>query len=172
MGDPRAALTAGAVAERLAVVRTRIAAAGGDPGRVRVVAVTKGFGPAAVEAAAGAGLFDIGENYAQELGGKVVATGHLAALRWHFLGPLQRNKVARLAQVVAVWQSVDRRAAVDAIAAASPGASVFIQVNLAEDPNRPGCSWAAVGDLVRRGQGAGLDVQGLMGVAPLGHGSG
>ena len=33
------------VAARVAEARDRIARAGGDPGRIRIVAVTKGFGP-------------------------------------------------------------------------------------------------------------------------------
>jgi PLP dependent protein len=41
--------------------------AGVTPSLVRVVAVTKGFGPEAVVAARRAGLDDVGENYAQEL---------------------------------------------------------------------------------------------------------
>ena len=56
-----------AVRANLALVRERIAAAGGDVQRVRVVAVTKGFGPDAVRDALAAGVVDIGENYADEL---------------------------------------------------------------------------------------------------------
>ncbi len=55
------------VGQRLLGVRARIRTSGGDPERLRIVAVTKGFGPAAVEAARRAGLIDMGENYAQEL---------------------------------------------------------------------------------------------------------
>ena len=155
------------VSERLAQLRARMAAAGGDPARIRVVAVTKGFGPAAVEAAAGAGLTDVGENYAQELLAKATALGPAGpAVRWHFLGPIQRNKVGRLAPVVSVWQALDRPAAADAVAAAAPGAPVLVQVNLADDPHRPGCSWTDVEGLVHHAEAAGLDVLGLMGVAP------
>ena len=57
---------AAAVAGRLAAVRRRIESAGGDVDRVRIVAVTKGFGADAVRAALAAGVVDIGENFAQE----------------------------------------------------------------------------------------------------------
>ncbi len=53
-----------AVAARLRVVRERLVAAGGAD--VVIVAVTKGFGPDAVEAAVSVGLDDIGESYAQD----------------------------------------------------------------------------------------------------------
>src|ERR1700724_3520382 len=55
------------VSARLAAIRRRIEGGGGDPGVVRVVAVTKGFGPEAVATARNVGLTDIGKNYSQEL---------------------------------------------------------------------------------------------------------
>ena len=55
------------VASGAQAARDRIERAGGDPLRVRIVAVTKGFGPEVVAAAVAAGLTDIGENYADEL---------------------------------------------------------------------------------------------------------
>ncbi|MCY4036559.1 MAG: hypothetical protein OXF64_03785, partial [bacterium] len=53
------------IADRLQSLRERLSRCGGD--QVKIVAVTKGFGPEAVTAAAKAGLIDVGENYAQEL---------------------------------------------------------------------------------------------------------
>ena len=59
-----------------------------------------------------AGLRDLGENYAAELVAKAGGTGSGAvpadATRWHFLGAVQRNKVAQLAPIVSLWQSVSR----------------------------------------------------------------
>ena len=98
------------VAERLAMVRDRIASAGAAPGSVTVVAVTKGFGSEAVAAQPSrAGLIDIGENYAQEMLRKV--EGAPPGVRWHFLGELQRNKLARLAPHVYLWHGLDTRRA-------------------------------------------------------------
>lgn len=147
----------------LAAVRERIASTGRDPSAVRVVAMTKGFGPDAVVAAVDAGLLDCGENYAQGLLAKVDEAP--PETRWHFLGPVQRNKVKRLAPHVVLWQSIDREAAAAAVAHHRPGAAVLVQVNLAGDPGRPGCGWDEVAPLVDQARGHGLDVQGLMGVA-------
>ena len=58
-------IDAGQVRERLAVVEARIDAAGGTG--VDVLAVTKGFGADAIDAAVAVGCRRIGENYAQEL---------------------------------------------------------------------------------------------------------
>jgi PLP dependent protein len=162
---PTAAVAA--VAANLATVRRRIEVAGGDPGQITIVAVTKGFGPDAVAAAAGAGLTDLGENYAQELAAKAASAP--AGLSWHFLGPVQRNKVAGLAQHVGLWQAVDRLAAGEAIARRQPGAKVLVQVMVSHDPGKHGCPPAEVPDLVLRLQQMELDVRGLMAVGPAGE---
>ena len=73
----------------LGQVRERIVAAGGDPERITVVAVTKGFGVEAVEAAREAGATHVGENYAQELLAKAEALAPGPAPLWHFIGGLE-----------------------------------------------------------------------------------
>jgi PLP dependent protein len=163
------AVTASAVAERLAEVHERIAAAGGVPGGVRVVAVTKGFGADAVEAAVAAGVVDLGENYADELVEKSDATGAGSELRrWHFLGRVQRNKVRRVAAIVHLWQAVDRVAAGREIALRAPGARVLVQVNVSGEPQKHGCHFDDVPAVVGPLRALGLDVEGLMAVGPTG----
>jgi pyridoxal phosphate enzyme (YggS family) len=157
----------GAVAANLATVRRRIEAAGGDPGRVTVVAVTKGFGLDAVSAALQAGLADLGENYGQELAAKAAAAP--PGPTWHFLGPVQRNKVAGIARYVRVWQAVDRLAAGEAIARRQPGGCVLVQVKLGDEPGKHGCPPAEAPDLVARLRQLELDVRGLMAVGPTGE---
>lgn len=159
-------LSASAVAERVLDVRRRVESHGGDPERVRIVAVTKGFGPEAVDAARLAGLADVGENYAQEVAAKAPVAA--AGTRWHFLGPVQRNKVARLAPVVTTWHAIDRLAAARAVAAARPGAEVMVQVNVVGDPARPGCLPDALADLVALIRELPVDLSGLMAVGPAG----
>jgi pyridoxal phosphate enzyme (YggS family) len=155
--------------ERLAVVRQRIADAGGDPQAITLVAVTKGFGPEVALAAAGAGLLDLGENYAQELVAKapvLADAGH--QVRWHAIGRLQRNKVRSLASVVSLWQTVDRIDLGLEIARRAPGAAVLVQVNVSDEPQKGGCAPADATELVGRLADAGLDVQGLMTVGRTG----
>jgi PLP dependent protein len=160
-------LDAATVAERLAGVQRRIADAGGDPDRVTVVAVTKGFGPEAVAAALGAGLEHIGENYAQELEAKAVAVD-AGAPCWHFIGRLQRNKVRRLASLVTLWESVDRLSLGEEIARRAPGARVLVQANISGEEAKGGCPPEEIPDLVGRLVDLGLDVRGLMGIAAAG----
>lgn len=149
-------------------IRDRIAAAGGDPAAIRLLAVTKGHGADVVRAAAAAGLVDVGESYARELLGKAEELDGQVALRWHFIGQLQRNKVRALALRVHLWQSVDRVALGAEVARRAPGAAVLAQVNLTDDPRRGGCPPADAPELVAHLRDLGLDVRGLMAVAARG----
>ncbi len=138
---------------------------------MRVIGVTKGFGPEAVRAARAAGLTDLGENYAAELGAKAAADPDDAGVVWHFLGAVQRNKVAQLAPLVGLWQSVARRAEGERIARFAPGAPVLVQVETTGLPGRNGCPPAATGELVAQLVDLGLEVRGLMTVAAPGDGT-
>jgi pyridoxal phosphate enzyme (YggS family) len=153
------------VTAALAEVRARIASTGRAAGDVGIVAVTKGFGPEAVAAAVAAGLPDCGENYAQSLLDKAGAVP--PAVRWHFLGPVQRNKVKHLAPLVHLWHGIDRVVAGEEVARRAPGAAVLVQVNLTGDDARPGVAWDGATALVDDLRRLDLDVRGLMGVAAL-----
>jgi PLP dependent protein len=161
------------LAARVAEVRERIRAAAPDPDRVTLVAVTKGFGAAVVRDALAAGLADIGESYVQEL---VAKADELAAEpgragagpRWHAIGRLQRNKVRKAAPHVALWHSVDRLALGAEIARFAPGAAVLVQVNVAGEATKGGCEPAEVPALVAGLVERGLDVRGIMAMAPAG----
>lgn len=152
---------------RLAEVRNRIVRAGGDPDRITVVAVAKGFPAKAVQSAAAAGLADIGESYAQELAAKAEACAGVP-LRWHFIGRLQRNKVRLVAPVVTLWQSVDRAELGEEIARRAPGANVLAQINVSGEPQKGGCPPQETVALVADLGSLGLRVQGLMAVGAVG----
>jgi uncharacterized pyridoxal phosphate-containing UPF0001 family protein len=156
--------------ERLAVVRARIEAGAPEPDKVTLVAVTKGFGADAVRAALGAGLTAVGENYADELVAKAaeVAADAEPAPEWHYLGAIQRNKVARLAPLVSCWQSVSRVEEGRAIARRHPGARVLVEVDVAGLPGRGGVPPAEVPGLVAALRDEDLDVAGLMAVGAPG----
>jgi pyridoxal phosphate enzyme (YggS family) len=162
-------MDASTVRANLQRVRDRIAAAGRDPESVALVAVTKGHPASIVRSAVEAGLVDLGENYAQELEAKAgdVSDGS-EEVRWHFIGQLQRNKVRHVAHLVSVWQSVDRLRLGEEIARHRPAARVLVQVNLTEDPNRGGTRPGLAAGLVDGLRDLGLDVGGLMAVAPVG----
>lgn len=151
------------VAERLAEVRQRIAAAGGTG--VEVLAVTKMFGVEHCWAAYRAGCRAVGENYAQELVAKF-ADSPKPPFAVHFIGQLQTNKVRLLAPVIDVYESVDRPSLVSELAKRAPGAAVLVQVACRNEEGKGGCPIAEVPALVASAQAAGLDVRGLMTVGP------
>ena len=175
-GAEPGSLSPAEVAARLTVVRARIAAVGVDPATVEVLAVTKGHPLEVVALARAAGLFDLGENYAQELVAKATATAAAAALsvpgeavaslRWHFIGRLQTNKVGQLAPFVTLWQTVDRAEVVAQLVRRAPGARVLIQVNATGEAHKAGCQPSDTAKLVDQARAGGLIVEGLMTLGP------
>jgi PLP dependent protein len=167
-----------ALAERIDAVRDRIAAAAPDPSGVRLVAVTKGFDADTVRSALDAGLADIGESYVQELVAKATAIdaeiddglgpAGRPGPRWHAIGRLQRNKVRKAAPFVSLWHSVDRLSLGAEIARHAPGAAVLVQVNAGGEEQKGGCPPSMAPGLVAGLRDLGLDVQGVMAIAPQG----
>jgi PLP dependent protein len=159
-------IDAALVVDRVAAVRRRIDDAGGV--RVTLVAVTKGFGPDALEAAATAGVGDIGENYAQELSTKSELAKRLG-LTVHFIGRLQTNKVRSVAGDVGLWQSVDRPAVAVEIAKRAPGVRVLVEVNVSGEAQKGGCDPTDADKIVGECTRLGLAVQGLMAIGRAGE---
>ncbi len=160
-----------ALPERLAQVRAEIArcqAAGGWTHAVTIVAVTKGFGPDAVTAALDAGLADIGENRVQEALDKmsrVAAPG----VRWHLIGHLQRNKAKLVPGRFAFVHSVDSLDLAEELnRRAREPVRVLLQVNVAREPQKSGCTPEQAPGLARQVAGlTALQLDGLMTLAPL-----
>ena len=139
------------ITANLNTVNARIAEAAAAVGRVttdvRLVAVSKKFGPDYVEVAVAAGLQDLGENKVQEALQKQAATGALQ-VNWHLIGHLQSNKARKAAEAFDWIHSVD---SVDLLrrldrAAADCGRSphLLIQVDLADEPTKHGAPEAEV----------------------------
>src|SRR6266704_4931023 len=163
-----------ALPERLAHVRAEIARrqqAGGWTHPVTLVAVTKGFGLDAVEAALGAGLTELGENRVQEALEKI-DTPAGARATWHLIGHLQRNKAKQVPGRFALVHSVDATALALELArrAGERGVKqrVLLQVNVAGETQKTGCPPGEAPALARAVAGlAPLALEGLMTVAPL-----
>ncbi len=145
-----------AIAERLKRVQDRIrtaaAACGRDAGSVRLVAVTKTFGPDAVRAAVAAGATDIGENYIQEAREKFDALGPLPVRR-HFIGHLQSNKARHavaLFDLIHTVDSVKLGRELDRCARrAGKRQAVLVQVSVAGESSKSGVAPEEALPLVR-----------------------
>lgn len=158
------------VAANLAAIERRITATGRVLESVRIVAVTKTFPSSVVRAAAAVGLDTIGENYVDELEAKSRATEDLT-LRWHFLGALQSNKIARIVVASDVVCGVSRLKELEKIAAHHPGMVIYVEVDHTGEAARNGASPREVEELVHRARDLELDVRGLMTVAPTDPGA-
>ncbi len=156
------------VAERLAVVHERIAAAAARAGRaadgIQLVAISKAQPDDRVLAAAAAGVTVFGENRA---GGLAAHHALLPDVEWHFVGHLQTNKVRNVRPRVSVLHSLDRPSLVEAWLK-GPGTppAAYVQVDLAAEPQKGGVDPEGAGPLVEMARGYGIEVLGLMTLPP------
>ena len=144
-----------AIADGLAQVRERIAAAeraaGRAPGSVRLLAVSKKMTAEDVRAALAAGQRAFGENYAQELRDKRAAlTAEPQPPEWHYIGPLQSNKVKYVAGQVALVHTVDSAALLEALEARGVPQACLVQVNVAGEAQKRGVAPAELPALLDR----------------------
>ena len=134
------------IAGNLGKIQERIAQAalkaGRDPAEVRLVAVSKTKPAAAVAEAWQCGQVIFGENYVQELVGKVAELP--SEISWHFIGNLQSNKVRQIAGLVELIHSVDRLSLAREIdrqwGALGKRCDILIQVNISREATKGGTS--------------------------------
>lgn len=124
------------ISDKLQQVLCRIqqacAAAGRDAQAVRLLAVSKTFGPDAVLDAAAAGQRAFGENYIQEAVDKIqaVRAAGRTDLEWHCIGPIQSNKTRLVAEHFDWVHSVDRARTAERLSAQRPAGLAPLQVCL------------------------------------------
>ena len=87
------------------------------------------------------GLRDFGENYAQELNEKSLALD-LGKIRWHFMGPIQTNKIGLIVKNSYLVHSVDREKVVKKMDLESKKTNkiqkVLVQVNISGEATKSG----------------------------------
>ena len=116
--------------------------AGRPPDAVRLLAVSKTFGPDAVRDALAAGQLAFGENYVQEGVEKIAAVGAVPGIEWHCIGPIQSNKTRPVAEHFGWVQSVDRLKIAQRLSEQRPEhlppLQVCLQVNVDGGANKSG----------------------------------
>jgi len=132
------------VAENLAAVQARVAAAAARAGRlpsdVTLLAVSKLQPPGLIREAYAAGHRAFGENYAQELRDKA-ASLQLPGLTWHAIGGLQVNKAKYVAKVATAVHALDRVELADELdrrRADLPPLDCYLEINLACEASKSG----------------------------------
>lgn len=141
----------------LAAVRARMMAAAGkagrDPDGVTLIAVTKSVDAETTQAVIDLGLTDIAENRQQSAAEKLPGLTGLNRVTKHFIGPLQRNKVKRVLEWFDVIHSVDSVRLASEISSRATEmqrtAGVFVQVNMALEPQKGGFEPDEVTDSLR-----------------------
>ncbi|HQZ15096.1 MAG TPA: alanine racemase, partial [Acidimicrobiia bacterium] len=139
-----------------------------EPSEIDIVAITKTHSIATVRNAIDAGLTQFGENRYQELHEKKLATEKIEKVKWHFVGQIQRNKMARIADEADVICSVDRPEQLDIISKARHKPKLLIQLSADGDEKRGGVLISNAIDLMIYAQNVGPLISGVMMVPPLG----
>lgn len=132
------------LAQRLDVVRARIAAAcwraGRKPAEVTLVAVTKYVSNDVARALFDLGVADLGESRPQELWAKAAALP--TTVRWHQIGHLQRNKVERTIPIATLIHSIDSVRLLNKVVEEADrqlkSVEVLIEVNLSGESEKTG----------------------------------
>ena len=163
--------------ERFNAVRSRIddAArnAGRPPGDIGLVAVTKTFGPDAIEPVLDLGHRIFGENRVQEAQGKWPGLrARYDSVELHLIGPLQSNKTADAVALFDVIETVDREKIARALTAEmrkqDRHPALYVQVNTGEEPQKAGVAPGEVADFVNFCRDElGLPIKGLMCIPPF-----
>jgi pyridoxal phosphate enzyme (YggS family) len=160
--------------ERIRQVRLRVAEAATRSGRsaddVTIIAVTKTVPAERVAMAYELGLKVFGENRVQEARAKIAALPY-PPIRWHLIGHLQSNKVARAVELFDLIHSVDSIRLAEALdrSAEARGKTVpvLLQVNVSGETSKEGVSIADLPALAAEAlRLPHLRVQGLMTIAP------
>ena len=134
------------IRDNLAGVREKIAAAAARSGRqadqIRLVGVTKYVDADIARLLVEAGVTDLGESRPQELSKKAETLADLP-IHWHMIGHLQRNKVKRTLENVAIIHSVDslrllQEINVHAASRPLPVVDVLLEVNISGDAAKHG----------------------------------
>ncbi len=172
------------IQQRLTTIRERVRRAcadcGRDPSEVTLVAVSKMKPAAAIREAMEAGQLHFGENYAQHLRDKAKELGVGPAVAgaprqpvWHFIGPLQRNKVKYVVGSAALIHAVDSEKLGAAIAKRSGDhpSDILVQVNIGHEDTKSGVLPDQALPLCQTLHGMpGLTLRGLMCIPPWGLG--
>ena len=160
-----------AVRIRLEEVKGRLEQSSQRAGRpttdVALIAVSKGHPAESVSEAYAAGHRQFGESRGQALA--VKAHELPDDIEWHFIGPLQSNKVRIVRPHVVMLHSFDRDGLVGpwlkGLGAAPPA---LMQVNIGEEQQKAGVEPALARETFLRWEEAGIELRGVMAIPPLG----
>ena len=147
------------------------AAAGRDPGSVKLIAVSKVQPPERVVEILQDGQRIFGENYVQEAQGKWPEwRRQFEGVELHMIGPLQSNKAKVAMQLFDAIHTLDRmslaRKLATQIAEQGRSPQLFIQINTGDEPQKAGILADELPGFLSSCRELGLNPQGLMCIPP------
>ena len=140
-------------------------------GDITLVAVSKTKSNEDIMKAYNLGIRDFGENYVQELIGKMDSLP--SDIRWHMIGHLQTNKVKDI-----IKRNIYLIESVDSIKLATvinkeaiknnKTVNILIEVNIVNDPNKTGCKLEELDNLINYVKElSNVKLLGLMAIGPI-----
>jgi hypothetical protein len=131
-----------------------------------LIAATKYADPSMIRELFASGVADMGENRVQALLEKQEALADLP-IRWHFIGHLQTNKVAKMINRIETLHSLDSlRLAEEIQRWRKTPLACFVEVNISGESTKNGVGPEEVSDFVEKlGEYDKIKVVGLMGMA-------
>ena len=119
--------------------------------QVRLVAVSKTRTVGEIQQAIDAGQRDFGENYLQEALGKIDFLRD-KSLVWHFIGPIQSNKTAKISENFDWIHSLDRVKIAQRLSEQRPKKlnplNALLQINIDSESSKSGVVLGEVADIV------------------------
>src|SRR5476649_57267 len=164
--------------QNLQAIAATIVAAAAEARRardaVRLLAVSKTFGPEAVLEAMRAGQRAFGENYLQEALDKIAAVAAATdpvdtPVEWHFIGPIQSNKTRPIAEHFDWVHTVEREKIAQRLSEQRPAGmaplNICLQVNISAEASKSGVAPADLAALAHAVAGLpNLKLRGLMAI--------
>jgi len=149
-----------------------------DPGKITIIAVSKGRTIEQMKEVVEAGITDIGENRAQEAvikykGLITSELGNSRAIKWHMVGHLQTNKVKDAVRIFDLIQSVDSVRLAEEIDKQADKINkiqdILVEIKTSPEESKfglkPDEAIKVIKDIVRLKN---INIKGLMTIAPAG----
>ena len=135
------------IGQNILIVKNKIYAAceaiKKDHNEITLIAVSKKKDISMIEGAIENGIYNFGENYAQEMKEKS-ETINSDKIVWHFIGPIQTNKIKIIAQHAHWVHTLDREKVIKKLNSECESIdkimNAFIQVNISNEDTKNGCN--------------------------------
>ncbi len=152
-------------------IREAASRAGRSEEAVTLVAVSKTVDAETIRRMSAQGQINFAENRAQVLRDKARVLADLD-IKWHFIGPLQSNKIKYVYPVASLIHSIDRVELLEEFERwhlkTGRKCPILLEVHISDEQSKQGFACEEILDVITRFRSSEhLDIRGLMGMAPF-----